>query len=322
MKMLVTGGLGFIGMNFINYWLEHYDDQVVNLDKMTYASNNPDFILNESKENYSFIKGDICDTKLVKEIVTDVDCIVNFAAESHVDNSIDSSRKFVETNVLGTHNLLEAARKFDVRFHHISTDEVFGALEPGSDNRFDENTCYDPQNPYSATKASADHLVNAYVNTYGVRATISNCSNNFGPLQHPEKLIPKSILRLLDRKKVELYGDGMQIRDWIFVTDHCSAIDTILKRGKIGESYLIGAENEKTNTDIVHSIAEILQINSENSIEFITDRLGHDRRYAIDPSKIMKELGWTPKFNFAGALRETVEFYKANYDLFSGNRVQ
>ena len=322
MKMLVTGGLGFIGMNFINYWLERYHDQIINLDKMTYASNNPDFISHESKENYSFVKGDICDTKLVEEIVEDVDCIVNFAAESHVDNSIVNSRKFVETNVLGTHNLLEAARKFDVRFHHISTDEVFGALEPDADDKFNENTRYDPQNPYSATKASADHLVNAYVNTYGVRATISNCSNNFGPLQHPEKLIPKSILRLLNGRKVELYGDGNQIRDWIFVTDHCSAIDTILKKGKIGESYLIGAENEKTNLEIVRAIAEILQISSENSIEFIADRPGHDRRYAIDPSKITKVLGWTPKFEFIGALRETVEFYKTKHNLFNGTKFQ
>ena len=279
MRLLVTGGLGFIGMNFINYWLERYDDQIINFDKMTYASNNPELLTSIWGENYRFIKGDICDKKLIDEIVADVDCVVNFAAESHVDNSIEDSMSFVETNVLGTHNILEAVRIYDKRLHHISTDEVFGSLPPGTTKKFDERTCYKPQNPYSATKASADHLVNAYVNTYGIRATISNCSNNFGPLQHPEKLIPKSIYRLMTGKKAQLYGDGKQIRDWIYVKDHCSAIDTIIEKGKIGESYLIGVENEKTNTQVIQSIAEILQLDPNNAIEFISDRPGHDKDF-------------------------------------------
>ena len=316
MKLLVTGGLGFIGMNFINYWAERYDDEIINLDKLTYASNRPEFISAKTPENYRFVRGDICNFEVVQEVVREVDCVVNFAAESHVDNSIDNSRTFVETNVLGTHNLLEAVRKFDVRFHHISTDEVFGALYPASRDQFNENTCYSPQNPYSATKASADHLVNAYVNTYGIRATISNCSNNFGPLQHPEKLIPKTIFRLLDGKKAQLYGDGKQIRDWIFVEDHCSAIDTILKRGKIGERYLVGSENERTNIEIVQAIAEILKTGQENVVEFIKDRPGHDRRYSINPSKIRNELGWKPAHNFMEALGETVSFYMANSSLY------
>lgn len=318
MKLLVTGGLGFIGMNFINYWLERYEDQIINLDKVTYASNNPQFISSGAGENYTFVRGDICDSKLVEKIVAEVDCVVNFAAESHVDNSIENSRSFVETNILGTHTLLEAVKKHDKRFHHISTDEVFGALSLDSSDKFRESTCYKPQNPYSATKASADHLVNAYINTHGIKATISNCSNNFGPLQHPEKLIPKTILRFLNGKKAQLYGDGRQIRDWIYVLDHCLAIDTILKKGNVGESYLVGSENELPNLDIVHKIAEILGVNPDVSVDFIEDRPGHDRRYAIDPSKIRHQLGWKPKYNFIEALGMTVEFYKENYKFYIG----
>lgn len=316
MRLLVTGGLGFIGINFINYWLEKYDDEIVNLDKMTYASNKPEFLSPIPKKNYTFVKGDICDRTVVDKLVADVDCVVNFAAESHVDNSINDSRNFVETNVFGTHNLLEAVRKTDIRFHHISTDEVFGALEPDNEDKFNENTCYNPQNPYSATKASADHLVNAFVNTYGIRATISNCSNNFGPFQHPEKLIPKTIFRLLRGEKAQLYGDGEQVRDWIYVEDHCSAIDAIIKRGRIGQNYLVGAENEMTNIAIIRKIAEILNIDSDNLIEFIEDRPGHDRRYAIDPHKIMNELSWKPVNSFDGGLFKTVSFYKTNYNLY------
>ena len=313
MKLLVTGGLGFIGMNFINYWLSRHDDTIINLDKVTYASNDPVFLSHVNEKNYKFIKGDIIDAELIDNITREVDAIVHFAAESHVDNSISDSRIFVKSNIIGTHNLLEAARKYEKRIHHISTDEVFGSLELDSTEKFTEHSCYSPKNPYSATKAAADHLVNAYVNTYGIKATLSNCSNNFGPLQHPEKLIPRTIRRLLNGERTQLYGNGQQIRDWIYVEDHCSAIDLILKKGKIGEHYLVGAENEKTNIDIVRSICEILGRSPEDSIEFVEDRLGHDVRYAINPGKIRKELGWKPVFEFRKALEETVKFYRLNY---------
>lgn len=316
MRILVTGGLGFIGMNFINYWLSRYEDEILNLDLVTYASNSEKFIVNEKSGNYEFVKGDICDPPLVKRLIKDVDCVVNFAAQSHVDNSITDSSEFIRTNIMGTYVLLEAIRDADARIHHISTDEVFGALNIGDPDGFTEFSCYRPKNPYSATKASADHLVNAFVNTYGIKATISNCSNNFGPLQHPEKLIPKTILKMLSGKKVELYGDGKQIRDWIYVEDHCSAIDTILTKGKIGESYLIGAQNERTNIEVVQTIAEILELNSEDAVEFIEDRPGHDRRYAINANKMRNELGWNPKFNFTDAMRKSVEFYRNNFNFF------
>lgn len=310
MRMLVTGGLGFIGMNFINYWLEKYDDEIINLDKQTYAANNPNYFKNVDSNKYTFVKGDISDPALVNRLAGDVDIIVNLAAESHVDNSISNSSQFVLTNVLGTQVMLEATRKYDIRLHHISTDEVFGALDPSGDHTFDENTCYAPKNPYSATKAAADHLVDAYVNTYGIRATISNCSNNFGPFQHIEKLIPKSINRILAGEKIQLYGNGKQIRDWIYVEDHCEAIDLILKKGKIGEHYLVGARNEKTNFEVVNELMQLMGRDQKEQIEFITDRPGHDLRYAIDPVKIEKELGWKPKHNFHDSLIRTVDFYK------------
>lgn len=316
MRLMVTGGLGFIGMNFINYWLERYDDEIVNVDKGTYASNDPHFLNNSNGRNYSFLKGDISDAEFVNKAVKDVDVIVNFAAESHVDNSISDSSTFVRTNIMGTHTVLEAVRKSEARFHHISTDEVFGSLDLNSKIQFTENSCYSPKNPYSATKASADHLVNAYINTYGIKATISNCSNNYGPLQHPEKLIPKTIYRLLQGKKAQLYGNGNQIRDWIFVEDHCSGIDAILKKGLIGESYLIGAENERTNFEVVSDIARVLDKDPEQSIEFIGDRPGHDVRYAINPNKIRSKLDWKPKHSFDEGLKSTVRFYVQNRHSF------
>lgn len=320
MKLLVTGGLGFIGMNFINYWLGKYDDEIINVDKITYASNDPKFINTSGKGNYEFVRGDISDPALIGKLTKDVDSIVNFAAESHVDNSIADSRNFVMSNILGTHNLIESIRGTEIRYHHISTDEVFGSLELESNDQFTESSCYSPNNPYSATKASADHLVRAYINTYNIRATISNCSNNYGPLQHQEKLIPKTILRLLNGKKAPLYGNGKQVRDWIFVRDHCTAIDLILKKGKIGETYLIGSKNQKANIEIVAHIAKILDMDLKECVEFIEDRPGHDVRYAINPSKIVEELGWHPEISFEDALRLTVNFYKANLGLYNINK--
>ena len=309
-RLLVTGGLGFIGSNFINYWLKQYpDDYILNVDKCTYAADFDNIDKKLTSRNYEFIKEDICNEKSMISISKDVDIIVNFAAESHVDNSIENASVFIKSNYYGVYSLLEAARVNDIRIHQVSTDEVFGSLEPENQEIFNENTKYDPRNPYSATKAAADHLVRAYVNTYGVKATISNCSNNFGPNQHMEKLIPKTIMNALSGKKVPVYGSGMNVRDWIYVEDHCSGIDVVIKKGRIGQSYLLGARNERTNLEIVKLILHMLNID-HNMIEFVEDRKGHDYRYAIDPSKVEKELHWKPKFDFERALSITIEYYK------------
>lgn len=312
MKILVTGGAGFIGSNFVHYILKKYPDyEVVNLDALTYAGNLENLKEAENNPNYKFVKGDICDKELVNDLVKDVDAIVHFAAESHVDRSIMDPESFIKTNVLGTHNLLEATRNNgNKRFHHISTDEVFGHL--GSDDpAFNENTPYHPRSPYSASKAASDHLVNAYFNTYGLPVTISNCSNNYGPFQFPEKLFPLFITNLIEDKKVPVYGDGMNVRDWLFVEDHCEAIDLILKKGKIGETYCVGGNAEKPNIEITKKIIELMG-KDENSIEYVKDRPGHDRRYAIDFSKIKNELGWEPKTSFEDGIKGTIEWYKNN----------
>ena len=309
-RLLVTGGLGFIGSNFINYWLKRYpDDYILNVDLCTYAADFNNIDKNLSSKNYEFIKEDICNEKRMSSLSKDVDIIVNFAAESHVDNSIENASSFVRSNYFGVYSLLEAAKNNDIRIHQVSTDEVFGSLKPESKEIFNENTKYDPKNPYSATKAAADHLVRAYVNTYGVKATISNCSNNFGPNQHKEKLIPKTILNALSGKRIPVYGSGTNIRDWIYVEDHCSGIEAVIRNGRIGESYLIGARNERTNLEIVEFILNLLNKNKE-LIQFVEDRKGHDYRYAIDPSKIESELSWKPKYNFERALSITIEYYK------------
>jgi dTDP-glucose 4,6-dehydratase len=314
MKLLVTGGAGFIGSNFIHYWLKKYpEDQIVNLDLLTYAGNLENLSELENNKNYKFIKGDICDKDLVNSLVKDADTIVHFAAESHVDRSILDAENFVRTNVLGTYNLLEAAKNNgNKRFHHISTDEVFGHLEP-KDPAFNEGTPYAPRSPYSASKAASDHLVRAYFSTYGLPITISNCSNNYGPYQFPEKLIPLFITNLVEGKKVPVYGDGMNVRDWLYVEDHCEAIDLIIKKGKIGETYCVGGNSEKPNIEITKKILELL-CRDENWIEYVKDRPGHDRRYAIDFSKIKNELGWEPKVNFEAGLQKTIEWYKNNED--------
>ncbi len=312
MKLLITGGAGFIGSNFIHYLLKKYPDyQIVNLDLLTYAGNKENLKDLEKQKNYKFVKGDIADKKLVKKIIKEVDAVVHFAAESHVDRSILDSAAFIHTNVVGTHNLLEAAKNNGgVRFHHVSTDEVFGSLGP-SDQSFNESTPYDPRSPYSASKAAADHLVRAYFHTYGLPVTISNCSNNYGPYQFPEKLHGLFITNLLEGKKVPIYGDGGQIRDWLYVGDHCRALDLILHQGKFGETYCVGGGVQPTNLEVAKNILKLLGL-GEDKIEFVKDRLGHDRRYAIDYSKIKKELGWSPEVNFEEGMKKTAEWYKNN----------
>lgn len=315
-NLLVTGGAGFIGSNFILYWLNKYpSDKIINFDKLTYAGNLENLKSVETNSNYFFIKGDICDKKFVNETIEQnkIDIVVHFAAESHVDRSILDPSVFIQTNIVGTYILLEAALKNKVkRFHHISTDEVFGSLELNSQNKFDLKTPYDPRSPYSASKASSDHLVRVFYTTYGLPITISNCSNNFGPYQFPEKLFALAITNILEGRKIPVYGDGLYVRDWLYVIDHCSAIDLILKKGKIGKTYLIGGLTEDiSNLEIVKKIL-ILMKKDESSIEFIKDRPGHDRRYAIDWSQTSLELGFKPAFSFDEYLLKTIEWYKNN----------
>jgi dTDP-glucose 4,6-dehydratase len=312
MNLLITGGAGFIGSNFIHYILKKYPDyKITNLDLLTYAGNLENLKDIENNLNYKFVKGDIADAKLANGLVSDADVIVHFAAESHVDRSIIDAESFIRTNVIGTHILLEAARKNgNIRFHHVSTDEVFGSLEP-KEPAFNENTPYAPRSPYSASKAASDHLVRAYFHTYDLPITISNCSNNYGPYQFPEKLIPLFITNLIEGKKVPLYGDGMNVRDWLYVEDHCEAIDKIIHLGKIGETYCIGGNAEKNNREITHELFKLMDKN-ESYVEFVKDRPGHDKRYAIDFSKIKNELGWEPHVSFKEGLKKTIEWYKNN----------
>lgn len=309
MRILVTGGAGFIGSNFVNYWLtKHKEDSIVNIDKLTYASN-PGFIhIEEFNERYTLVKADICDRELMMRYVRDSEIVINFAAESHVDNSILNPEQFLRSNYFGVFSLLEAVRKYDIRYHQISTDEVYGSLPLDSDTKFNEQSKYNPQNPYSATKAAADFLVNSYINTYKIRATISNCSNNFGPNQHEEKLIPKTIKNAMSGESIPIYGKGNQVRDWIYVEDHCSAVEKIIEKGKIGETYLISAGSERRNIDVVRSILSYMN-KPDDLIEFVKDRPGHDERYAIDPSKIENDLGWKAKYRFEDALKKTVDHY-------------
>jgi dTDP-glucose 4,6-dehydratase len=312
MKILVTGGAGFIGSDFIRYWLGKYpEDEILNLDLLTYAGNLENLKEVENNPRYKFVKGDICDVALVEELVKGIDLIVHFAAETHVDRSIANSSDFIKTNVEGTRVLLEAAKNNGkIRFHHISTDEVFGHLEAG-DPAFNEKTPYDPRSPYSASKAAADHLVRAYFNTFGLPITISNCSNNYGPFQHPEKMIPRAITNLLQGKNVFVYGQGENIRDWLHVRDHNRGVEAIIKNGRIGETYCLGGGGELTNLELVKKILEIMG-EPEEKIEFVTDRPGHDRRYAIDSSRAQKELGWEKSISFAEGLKETIKWYNDN----------
>lgn len=312
MKILVTGGAGFIGSNFIHYWLKNYpEDQIVNFDALTYAGNLDNLRDIEDNANYQFIKGDITDEELVNESVKGIDLIVHFAAESHVDRSIKNSADFIKTNVEGTRVLLEAAKNNgNIRFHHISTDEVFGSLALDAP-KFTEKTPYDPRSPYSASKAAADHLVRAYFHIHKLPITISNCSNNYGPYQYPEKLIPLFVTNLISGKKVPVYGAGKNIRDWIHVDDHNRGVDFIIKKGKVGETYCLGGNSEKSNLEITELILKTMGAGND-MVEYVSDRLGHDLRYAIDYTKAKTELGWEPQIDCAKGLEETINWYKNN----------
>ncbi len=309
MKMLITGGAGFIGSNFIRYILSKYSDcRIINLDKLTYAGNLENLSDVESSPNYRFVKGDICDTELVDRILKDgIDAIVHFAAESHVDRSIHDPRIFVKTNVLGTQVLLESAFKFKIdRFIQVSTDEVYGTL--GREGSFSESSPLQPNSPYSASKASADLLARAYFETFRVPVIITRCTNNFGPYQFPEKLIPLFITNALFNQSLPIYGDGLYVRDWIYVEDHCKALDIILHQGKVGEIYNIGGGNERTNLEITDLILKRLN-KPKSLIKHVKDRPAHDRRYSLDCSKIKAELGWSPDTPFEEGIFRTVEWY-------------
>lgn len=311
MKILVTGGAGFIGNCFIRHILKNYTDyEVINLDALTYAGNIDNLKDIENNPNYEFVHGNICDRELVEILMQETDFCVNFAAESHVDRSITGPEIFIETNIKGTLNLLQAAKNNNIkRFLQVSTDEVYGTL--GESGFFTETTPIAPNSPYSASKASADLLVRSYYETFKTPVLITRCSNNYGPYQYPEKLIPLFISRLLNGDKVPVYGDGMNVRDWLYVYDHCCAIDKVLHHGRIGEVYNIGGNNEKANIEITKLLIKELNKN-ESSIEYVQDRLGHDRRYAIDSSKIQKELGWKPSVTFEEGIRLTIDWYLKN----------
>lgn len=311
--LVVTGGAGFIGSNFIRYWLKaHPQDRIVNLDLLTYAGN-----LNNLKDiadnpNYSFVQGNICDEAIVHDVVKQGDIIVHFAAESHVDRSIIGPKAFIETNVNGTFTLLEAVRASKKHFHHISTDEVFGALSLDSTEKFTEETAYRPNSPYAASKAASDHLVRAYSQTYTVPVTVTNCSNNFGPYQHPEKFIPRMITNIIDGDTIKVYGDGKYVRDWLYVDDHCRAIDQVITKGKVGETYVVGGMTDDiSNLAVAQMIVQYMNV-SDDRITFVADRPGHDRRYAVDWSKIEKELGWKPHHTFQEWLKQTIDWYVKN----------
>ena len=332
-KILVTGGAGFIGSNFVLDWMEAASDSIINLDKLTYAGNLQNLASLEGNPNHIFVRGDIGDSALVARLLEDHQprAIVNFAAESHVDRSIHGPAEFIQTNIVGTFTLLEATRAYwngltdeakkQFRFLHVSTDEVYGSLAP-ADPAFTETKQYEPNSPYSASKAASDHLVRAYHHTYGLPVLTTNCSNNYGPYHFPEKLIPLVIHNALAGKPLPIYGDGQQVRDWLYVKDHASAIRRVLESGKVGETYNVGGWNEKPNLDVVHTLCSILDELSPRSdgksyrdqITYVTDRPGHDRRYAIDASKINRELGWKPAETFETGIRKTVQWYLDNQE--------
>lgn len=326
-NLLVTGGCGFIGSNFVRLAFGCLDDvRVINLDSLTYAGNPKNLADIESDSRYRFVKGDICDAKLVGRIFAEeqIDTVVHFAAESHVDRSITGPGAFIQTNIVGTFTLLEAARaawqeRADVRFLHVSTDEVYGSL--GETGFFTEETPYDPRSPYSASKASSDHLVSAYHHTYGFPTLITNCSNNYGPFHFPEKLIPLIISNALNGKELPVYGDGKNVRDWLYVVDHCAAILKVLQQGVFGETYNIGGNNEKQNIEVVQTVCDLLDAKvgllpsgeaRRSLIRFVKDRPGHDRRYAIDAGKIRRDLGWEPSVTFEQGIEQTIDWYLNN----------
>ena len=343
-KLLITGAAGFIGSNFVRYWFKKYPkDNIIALDALTYAGNKSNLKAHIGKSNFEFVQGSICDQNLLDELFTkfNIDCLVHFAAESHVDRSIDNPDAFIGTNVVGTHHLLESAKKHwldggvdDYLFHHVSTDEVYGSLKP-TDPAFTEASSYAPNSPYAASKAASDHLVRAYHRTYGLKVTTSNCSNNYGPFQFPEKLIPLCLLNILNGKPLPIYGEGTQVRDWLYVDDHCRGIELILKGGKIGETYNIGGNNEWTNIEVVQFMCEAIQDkfrdcsdlskkfpqspcarnqDPKQLITHVEDRLGHDTRYAINADKVIKELNYNPTLTFEKGLKQTIDWYLENED--------
>lgn len=312
MNIIVTGGAGFIGSNFVHHvYRERPDWNITVLDALTYAGN-PENLAGLDPARVKLIKGDITDAELVDQLVASHDAIVHYAAESHNDNSLKNPRPFLDTNIIGTYTILEAVRKHGKRLHHISTDEVYGDLELNDPNRFTENTPYNPSSPYSSTKAGSDLLVRAWVRSFGVEATISNCSNNYGPYQHVEKFIPRQITEILEGRKPKLYGTGENVRDWIHTEDHSSAVLTILEKGTLGETYLIGADGEKDNKSVIELILELMGKASKD-YEHVADRPGHDMRYAIDSTKLRTELGWKPQFtDFTAGLKDTIDWYSAH----------
>ena len=310
-RLVVTGGAGFIGSNFVHHVIEHTDDHVTVLDKLTYAGNLAS-LAGLPEDRFTFVQGDIADAALVDGLFANADAVVHYAAESHNDNSLNDPRPFLDTNIIGTYTLLEAARKHGTRLHHISTDEVYGDLELDDPERFTENTPYNPSSPYSSTKAGSDLLVRAWVRSFGVQATISNCSNNYGPYQHVEKFIPRQITNVIRGIRPKLYGAGENVRDWIHADDHSSAVLTILEKGVTGETYLIGADGEKDNKTVVELILTLMGQDAD-AYDHVTDRAGHDLRYAIDSTKLRTELGWQPQYrDFEAGLAATIDWYKAN----------
>ncbi|KPN22150.1 dTDP-glucose 4,6-dehydratase [Arthrobacter sp. Edens01] len=310
-NLLVTGGAGFIGSNFVHYALANTDVSITVLDKLTYAGNMAS-LQGLPEERFTFVQGDICDADLVDRLVGETDVVVHYAAESHNDNSLHDPRPFLDTNIIGTYTLIEAARKHGRRFHHISTDEVYGDLELDAPERFTESTPYNPSSPYSSTKAGSDLLVRAWVRSFGLQATISNCSNNYGPYQHVEKFIPRQITNVIDGIRPKLYGAGENVRDWIHANDHSSAVLTIIERGEIGQTYLIGADGEKNNKEVVELILKHMG-QPADAYDQVIDRPGHDLRYAIDSTRLRTELGWEPKFsNFEAGIEDTIAWYREN----------
>jgi len=313
MRLLVTGGAGFIGSNFVHYLINHTDHHVTVLDKLTYAGNLAS-LSDLPDDRVAFVRGDVADAALIDELVGAADAVVHYAAESHNDNSLHDPSPFLQTNVVGTFTLLEAARKHGTRLHHVSTDEVYGDLELDDPAKFTEHTPYNPSSPYSSTKAGSDLLVRAWVRSFGVAATISNCSNNYGPYQHVEKFIPRQITNVLRGIRPKLYGEGRNVRDWIHADDHSSAVLTILEKGRIGETYLVGADGEKDNKTVVELILQIMGRDADD-YDHVTDRAGHDLRYAIDSTKLREELGWRPRYgDFEGGLAATVDWYRDHED--------
>lgn len=329
MKLLVTGGAGFIGSNFVHYVVENHSDVTITvLDKLTYAGNKEN-LKGLPKDKVKLIVGDVADSDLVNELVKESDAVVHYAAESHNDNSLNDPLPFIETNIIGTYVLLEACRKYDVRYHHVSTDEVYGDLElrenlpgkgEGPGEKFTAETAYNPSSPYSASKASSDMLVRAWVRSFGVKATISNCSNNYGPYQHIEKFIPRQITNILSGIRPKLYGEGKNVRDWIHANDHSSGVWDILTKGRIGETYLIGSDGELNNKEVLEMILEMMD-QPKDAYDHVRDRDGHDLRYAIDATKLKEELGWEPKFtDFRAGLKQTIDWYRENTEWWQAEK--